>query len=305
MLKKALKTCKKGAAVLLCTALTYSIAAQDSLQNSITLPASPSMPSLSMPKVGSGEFYNPSSSDFYTGQIPAARTTNKKNTEQSPKETDDTQTKTAAAPVTPVSPSVPLYTPADSNTQTSIAQNINTLTADNINTLSRLGLLGNLNSTFNNKTQDNVLQTILDELDSLKKQVGYEKLSATEKDNNKLSQILRFKVNGYDIKSTCRDVFISDAHADSAFMVSGDRRYQSDGKSRTETFYMLFVPQNTTDGITQYKVTTEVSQDALNEYSFLYQMSKRNDILANRTGNFVSLRTNDTNWRMDLLISLN
>ena len=87
-------------------------------------------------------------------------------------------------------------------------------------------------------------------------------------------------------------------------MLTGDRKYLSENKARNETFYFYFHAQGTDKGITKYTVTPAVSQDYENQYSYLYQLTQKNALTADRTGNLVTLRASDGNWKMDLLISL-
>ena len=118
------------------------------------------------------------------------------------------------------------------------------------------------------------------------------------------SRILRFNVNNYDILKTCKKVYISDVQQDGSFLVTGDRRYLSDGKQRTETFHILFKNSATNNSAVNYNAAASVTQDYLNEYSFLYQLSKKPQLSAMRTGNLVTMRTDEPDWKMELLIDL-
>lgn len=125
--------------------------------------------------------------------------------------------------------------------------------------------------------------------------------SGTKRNNPK---ILRFSVNGYDILSTCRTIYISQIQANGSFLVTGDRRYLSDGKTRTETFHILFKPNEASNGISSYTTAAGVTQDYENIYSFLYQLAQMDNLIAQRTGNLVSLRTTDSSWKLELLLDL-
>jgi hypothetical protein len=125
--------------------------------------------------------------------------------------------------------------------------------------------------------------------------------TSTQKRN---SYLLRFIVNGYDIRKTCRIVYISKIEKDGTFILTGDRRYQSDNATRTETFYLLFRAKGVENGQKIYSVAAAVTQDYLNEYSFLYQLAQRKDLTATQTGNLVILRTTDPSWKLDLLLDL-
>ncbi|MBR4600211.1 MAG: hypothetical protein IKO39_09200 [Treponema sp.] len=117
-------------------------------------------------------------------------------------------------------------------------------------------------------------------------------------------KILRFNVNGYDLLETCRKIYFSEIEADGTFLLTGDRKYMSEGKVRSETFYFYFHAKGNENGITKYTVTPAVSQDYENQYSYLYQLAQKNALSADRTGNLVTLRINDGVWKMDLLLSL-
>ena len=118
------------------------------------------------------------------------------------------------------------------------------------------------------------------------------------------SRLLRFAVNGYNVLRTCRTVYISDVQDDGTFLVTGDRRYISDGQTRTETFHILFKTKSDTSRLSEYDAATAVTQDSYNPNSFVYQLSKRRNMMASRTGNLVSMRTEDPDWRLELLIDL-
>lgn len=121
---------------------------------------------------------------------------------------------------------------------------------------------------------------------------------------NPKQKVLRFSVNNYNILSTCRTIYISSTSDDGSFLLTSDRIYSSDKKNRKETFYIYFKPNEASSGISSYTVACAVGQDYLNEYSFLYQMSQRENLTAYRTGNLVTLRTNDENWQLEFLLDL-
>src|SRR5574344_1270771 len=130
--------------------------------------------------------------------------------------------------------------------------------------------------------------------------------STTTSSNTKAlhSRLFRFMVNGYDVLKTCRVVYISQVQKDSTFLLTGDRRYQSDGVTRNETFYLLFKSKGVINGQQTYSVAAAVTQDYLNQYSFLYQLSQKNNLTATQIGNLVCLRTTDPSWKLDLLLDL-
>ena len=161
------------------------------------------------------------------------------------------------------------------------------------------------------------LKQILSELTELKNQMaatnGESVTKSSEKKDNadvftnvtkKEPKILRFNVNGYDILATCKKVYFSEIETDGTFLLTGDRKYMSENKVRTETFYFYFRAKANENGIIKYAVTPAVSQDYENEYSYLYQLTKKTDLTADRTGNLVTLRVSDGGWKMDMLLSL-
>lgn len=221
------------------------------------------------------------------------------------------------------------------------AASSNLLTAGDLSTLNGLGLFGTVSNLLSNsrglnsansKSEANLYQNlagenflinqnssdskilgqILTELSELKSSNTENGVLRSEnKDGfsnaaNPEPKILRFNVNGYDILSTCKKIYFSEQESDGTFLLTGDRKYFSANKSRSETFYFFFNSKGSDGGITKYKVTPAVSQDSENAYSFLYGLTQKNELEAERTGNLVTLRANDgSGWKMDLLISMN
>ena len=72
----------------------------------------------------------------------------------------------------------------------------------------------------------------------------------------------------------------------------------------SETFHLLFKAASGANGAKSYDAAAAVTQDYFNENSFLYQMSQKGDLQANRVGNLVILRTADADWKLELLIDL-
>ncbi|MBB5224955.1 hypothetical protein [Treponema ruminis] len=340
MSKKVWNSCKKIfiSAMIFC-ASAFSLPAQkkaDEKPNSVTMPSMPKGPSLSMPSVGSG-FYSPGRSDFYSGAKPVAPKTPKtpssqaENTTQSHTVTSTNGQNQSTDPQKAQTEAKKLNTLAKS-----ASSSLNMLSADDISSLSNLGafsqlsgLLGRGNSNLESKlleSQNTVtastvdsatLKQILSELTELKNRMA----SATGESVTKTSErkddadvfsnvtkkepkILRFVVNGYDLLATCKKIYFSDLETDGTFLMTGDRKYLSENKVRTETFYFYFRAKANDNGIIKYAVTPAVSQDYENEYSYLYQLTKKTDLSADRTGNLVTVRVSEGSWNMDLLISL-
>ena len=204
-----------------------------------------------------------------------------------------------------------------------------TLTASDIKTLNVSGVLGTLldgdsdlisgaltksGSSAQSSETNVLLNRVLNEMEEIKKQGGVASetvrsslqapvVTSTEGES-KHSRLIRFSVNGYDVLRTCRTIYISDVQDDGTFLVTGDRRYLSDGVTRSETFHLLFKTDADSAGLQNYHAAAAVTQDYMNQYSFLYQLSQRNDLNALRTGNLVTMRTTDPDWKLELLIDL-
>lgn len=291
---------KKIAVLAAATVSALGLSAQNTA-GGIGSVSSPAMPTISSPAIGSG-FYVPSYSPLgiYTGRKVLDKGIKTEKKEGESEEKTETRKKLAS-----------------------------TLTASEISTLSSLGLLGNISGSALNgnlyttqTTSDTkaILEKVLLEIEEIKnntKDIPSAKpvtivASAPVVSSNTLtsaaekaaSRILRFSVNDYDILKTCGKIYISDIQRDGSFLVTGDRRYMSDGKNRTETFHMLFKNSAGEHGATNYNAAATVTQDYLNEYSFLYQLSKRPQLSAVRTGNLVTMRTDDADWKMEFLIDL-
>ncbi len=127
--------------------------------------------------------------------------------------------------------------------------------------------------------------------------------TASSSRHTQSSHLIKFSVNGYDVLRTCHTIYISDVQQDGTFLVTGDRKYQSDGKTRSETFHLLFKTAANSSSQT-YSAAAAVTQDSFNQYSFLYQLSQRDDLQATRIGNLVSMKTVDPDWKLELLIDL-
>jgi hypothetical protein len=61
------------------------------------------------------------------------------------------------------------------------------------------------------------------------------------------------------------------------------------------------------EGVTKYKITSSVSQEYENPNSFLSKLSvlsADDELIANRTGNFVTMKFEGDDFKMDLLLGL-
>lgn len=289
---------KKSFVLALTAAAVFNARAQSTSFSSI---ASPAMPTVSSPEIGNG-FYSPGS---------VLKPEYSKNTSQS----NSSQSEKAKS--------------ENKNAESSNAKNevqkkiLSALTAKDISLLKEQGFSSDINSMiFSLSSSDNsqetkiLLNKILAEIEKIKDESDKEnenkktfEVSAASAKEEKLpekskARLLRFSVNGYDILRTCRKIYISEVQLDGTFLVTGDRIYSSDGKNRTETFHILFKSSPSESGSSNYKAAANVTQDFLNENSFLYQLSKFENLPAMRVGNFVSMRTEEPNWKLELLIDL-
>lgn len=185
-----------------------------------------------------------------------------------------------------------------------------TITANDLSSLNSMGLLNGVSAAD--------LGQVLTHLEGIKKlsgsasadkssdaqTAGTAGINRSDAQAVPQSRLLRFTVNGYDVLKTCRTVYISDVQSDGTFLVTGDRRYLSDGIPRSETFHMLFTASQSSRGATNYTAQTAVTQDYFNRYSFMYELSQMSELGATRTGNFVSMRTDDPQFKLELLIDL-
>ncbi|MDE6773070.1 MAG: hypothetical protein K2J14_00350 [Treponemataceae bacterium] len=295
-----MRICKRFCAALLFCPLSLAFSqsnAKGSASPGISMPSitAPSMPTVTAPHLGGG---------FYTPVAPKAPVMDKSSA------TVQEQT---------------TVTPSDSlvrETQRAAATAAGGLglTATDLTSMDQLGLLssgilggGSLSAlkaatakTAPASVDSLLLQQILAQLTELKAQLEKQNLPApaNRQETTANRRILRFVVNGYDVLATCRDVYFSVPETDGSFLLTGDRKYLSNGANRSETFHLLFAAKAAENGFAQYGVTAAVTQDYTNEYSFLYQLAERQPLTAQRTGNFVSLRVNDPDWKLDLLVAL-
>ena len=173
------------------------------------------------------------------------------------------------------------------------------------------GNLTGLDSTTASYNTNLLLSQILDKLNKIAETQGT--LETGESSENvqvaakkTSSGILRFRFNNYEFVSSLSDVYISSPEADGTFFVTGDRTYSfGNGQSR-ETFYMLFKANSTNDSspLGNYSVAVSVMQDVENPNSFVYKLSKVENLTAQKTGNLASLRLNTNDLKTDILISL-
>ena len=285
-----------------------SIYAQDS---AISMPKMPSissdisMPSISAPVMGSS-FYKPG--EIYTGKQKNSSSTSAAKNENA-----------GASTSSSISTSSSLQT---ENTQavnkiksallgsTSSLLGTSSVTAADLTNFDSLGLLSNisgLNTSTESTATDQMLTSILSELEEIKKnQTSPAKTTVVSNNaqNQDNAKILRFNINGTNVLNTIRTVYFSQKETDGTFLLTADRKYQNQNKTRDETFYILFKADGNCGTQKGYNVSTQVVQDFTNEYSYLYKLSKIDSLHADKTGNLVSVRVNNDDFKMDLLLDI-
>lgn len=274
------------------------------LSTEVTLPrvisaqtSMPSMPSISAPSITS-----PSAPILQTSE----------NTTKT--ETAETRTNTLSNNVTAASLLNLTSLDTDGSLSSLLQDDSDSSSLNDLLSLSNI-ISGNtdINSLLSSTTQSStntqasstaLLNTILEKLSVLTEQIEQlKKETPVSSERSALSipetNLLRFSVNGYNVLATCTAIFFSTPDEDGSFLCTGDREYMANGIKRKETFYMLF----STSGNNTFDVAVNVMQDYLNEYSFLYQLSKREHISAVKNSNMVSIIIDDPLWKLNFLCS--
>lgn len=262
-----------------------------------------------MPGIGSG-FYHPGRADFYSGAAQSTAQNVPTQSESTPAEQKTTSTETKAK----AAQTENLYWLSELGAPGGFSSQNQQLTAWDIASLDGMGLVGSLSTLTNRKqnlptTDSALLAQILTELSELKAKVMADGQNRSETllpsaEKSDKPHILRFNVNGTDILPTCRNIFVSSQETNGSFLITGDRKFFSDGAGKNETFYFYFRANGNKNGITTYSVAPVLSQDSENAQSPLYKLTQKNSLTANRTGNFVTVRETDSDWNIDILISL-
>ena len=275
---------------------------------SMEMPSMPSMPSMSMPEMPSisaptmdGKFYRPS--------LPSQTKNGTSKTESGTSEPKTTES---------------VYTDGTTTDDIliSLLSNANLLSASDISDLYDTGsfntissLTGLTSSTGTSSVATNVLlRQILEKLNELKveqnkasaaqQEVYAAKLQDSETFKTRNPSILRFKINGYNVKDSIIETFVSEPEADGSFLLTGDRRYFVNNKSSTETFYMLFKAVKSNGSTTTFSVTPSIAQGTENKGSYVYKLCQCKDIIAERTGNLVVIHYTGSDVTTDLLLDI-
>lgn len=254
----------------------------------------PDFPEITPPSIGTG---------FYTPKIPyypKKNSTKPKN--QSEEQNDEEQSSSGNRKTTDL--------------LNDYLNNANILSASDITALSDSGSFSNLSSLYNSTLlsngQDRTTNTMLEQILKSLEELKAEKKTSTPQEpstkmpavSEQMPSVLRFKINGYDLKDSLTTVYFSQMENDGSFLFTADRRYIADQKIRTETFYLLFKTKETSGSMITYEVCPSFVQDYKNENSFIFKLCNSKNISATKTGNLVVLRLDSRECTADLLLDL-
>jgi len=305
-------------AAVLCAA-HFALTAE---QSPVTMPAMPLPPSIEMPSVNTptmgGSFYTPGK--IYTGRknlptVPKAAAHEEQNTQ-------------SAQSVLPAAKANTESTKSNIAQLSSALGGTDYLSAADMQSLGQnglfsgvYGLLGSASGQGQTSSENTniLLQNILTEIENLKKQLNSKNTGTsdasvkppinTASSNSETTAsmrpvILRFVVNGYDILSSCKTVYFSRKETDGTFLLTADRKYLTDGKINSETFYFLFKADGRGGSEAGYSVVPQIMQAQENTNSLVYKLTKQNNLKAEKTGNLVSMRVNFEGLTADLLLDI-
>ncbi len=295
MLRKVLKISKTVVKVF-SLAVFFTCAFYADGEDSISMPSSPAMPSVSVPQISNG-FYIPGSSDFYSGQ--------KSTTAESSAKTSST---------------------SSTQNQANAAQSANTqqaqdITSSLVNSALSNSLAGSLtengNSLINSSQILNSLSSLLTgksgttgtgQLFTTSAQNIEQAAKTAENDSSSAQKssspsILRFLINGTDMIPFCKTVFFSSAETDGSFLLTGDCRYELNGETRNETFFLLFRSTGSKNASQEFSVTASVFQDKEDSSTYLYALTKISSLTAQKTGSLISLKSKENGTVLNMLLS--
>ena len=299
-----MQVCSKKFSMLILAALLAGAGNACLFGQSIEMPAMPEAPAMpSMPSVsGSGSFYTPT--------FPSSSGTSKSASAKTDSSTKSSETVLSDGTTT----SDVLSSLLGVNTSTLTASDISSLYDSGLfSRLSGLDSTSSLSSYSTSATTNVLLQQVLNSLNDLKSKQNNasaaekQVLENTQTDSETFKQreptILRFKINGYNIADSLTKVFFSEPEADGSFLLTADRKYYSNQKLMTETFYMLFKTVSSTGSSVFYKVQPAIVQDNKNENSFVNKLMNKHNLTAEKTGNLVVMHVND-DLTADMLLDI-
>lgn len=274
---------------------------------------SPSMPSISMPEMPTissptmdGKFYRPS--------LPKQE---KKSDKKS--DSNSSESKTNEAVLSDGTTTDDILISLLSNANLLSASDISDLyDTGSFNTLSSLsgvsGISGNTGSSASDISTNILLRQILEKLNELKIEqntasAAQQEIYAAKKQDSETFKtrnpsILRFKINGYNVKDSLIQTFFSEPEADGSFLLTADRKYFLNNKACNETFYMLFKAVKSNGSTTTFSVTPSIAQAAENKNSYVYRLCQCKNMIAEKTGNLVVIHFIGEDISADLLLDI-
>lgn len=307
MLRKVLKISKTVVKVFSLTVF-FTCAFYANGEDSISMPSSPAMPSVSVPQISNG-FYIPGSSDFYTGQKSAtaaaatnfSASANSSPTNSSTQSANATQIKTTSQIENSQTAQDITSNLVNSALSTSLA---GSLTDSGNSLINSSQILNSLSGLLSGKTvttgTDQLFTTSAQSLEQASKTV---KNDSSSVQNSSSPSILRFLINGTDMIPFCKTVFFSSAETDGSFLLTGDCRYELNGSTRNETFYLLFRSTGSKNASQEFSVTASVFQDKEDSSTYLYALTKIGNLTAQKTGNLISLKSKENGTVLNMLLS--
>ena len=191
------------------------------------------------------------------------------------------------------------------------------LSAWDLSQLARRGALGNISSlsalsnnplnlgamNLGSAKGQKILTQILSELEQIKAaQKDFISVAPTgAKPSSAPPKILRFLINSKSIE--CSQVFFSDEEKDGTFLLTGDVKTFFQNETISETFYLLFAANGTSNSKLEYFVTPTLFQSKQTQTPLSRFCSVQN-LTATRTGNLVMLNYVDGGENCDLLLDI-
>lgn len=265
-------------------------------EDSISMPSSPAMPSVSVPQISNG-FYIPGSSDFYSGQksttaVSSAKTSS---TDSSTQNVNAAQTANAQQAQDITSSLV------NSTLSNSLAGSLTDGRSSLINSSQILNSLSSLlaGKTGTTGSTGQLFTTSAQNIEQAAKTAG----NTSSAQNSSSPSILRFLINGTDMIPFCKTVFFSSAETDGSFLLTGDCRYELNGETRNETFYLLFRSTGSKNASQEFSVTASVFQDKEDNSTYLYALTKISSLTAQKTGSLISLKSKENGTVLNMLLS--
>ncbi len=295
MLRKVLKISKTVVKVF-SLAVFFTCAFYADGEDSISMPSSPAMPSVSVPQISNG-FYIPGSSDFYSGQ--------KSTTAESSAKTSSTSSTQNQANAAQSANTQQAQDITSSLVNSALSNSLaGSLTENGSSLINSSQILNSLSSLLTGKsgTTDSTGQLFTTSAQNIE-QAAKTAENTSSAQNSRSPSILRFLINGTDMIPFCKTVFFSSAETDGSFLLTGDCRYELNGKTRNETFFLLFRSTGSKNATQEFSVTASVFQDKEDSSTYLYALTKISSLTAQKTGSLISLKSKENGTVLNMLLS--